>query len=83
MPNHLHEIIINVGADLRVCPKNHSPKHTEHGGEYRFGVTKKNGEYIERNENHIDKTYKKGEHTGSPLPKIVQWFKTMTTSDTF
>lgn len=23
---------------------------------------------------------KQGEHTGSPLPKIVQWFKTMTTN---
>jgi hypothetical protein len=22
-----------------------------------------------------------GEHMGSPLPKIVQWFKTMTTSE--
>ena len=24
---------------------------------------------------------KMGEHTGSPLPKIVQWFKTMTTNE--
>ena len=41
MPNHFHAIIINVGADLRVCPKNHSPKHTERGGERRFDATQK------------------------------------------
>ncbi|MCL6525152.1 MAG: hypothetical protein K6T34_10915 [Thermoflavifilum sp.] len=45
MPNHFHAIIINVGADLRVCPD------------------------------------QMGEHTGSPLPRVVQWFKTMTTHD--
>jgi len=42
MPNHFHGIVINVGADRRVCPR--------------------------------------GEHIGSPLHKIVQWFKTMTTN---
>ena len=52
MPNHFHAIIINVGADLRVCP-----------------------------ENCMDATHKKGEQTGSPLPNIVQWFKTMTTNE--
>jgi REP element-mobilizing transposase RayT len=44
MPNHIHGIIIIVGADLCVCPET-------------------------------------GEHIGSPLPKIVQWFKTMTTNE--
>ena len=47
MPNHVHGIIVNVGADPRVCPDERS----------------------------------KSEHTGSPLPKIVQWFKTMTTNE--
>ncbi len=51
MPNHFHTIIINVGADLRVCP----------------------GKMI--------KPDKMGEHTGSPLRKIIQWFKTMTTNE--
>jgi REP-associated tyrosine transposase len=46
MPNHLHGIIVLVGADLRVRP----------GGE-------------------------KGGHIGPPLPRVVQWFKTMTTND--
>lgn len=49
MPNHFHAVIVNVGADLCVCP--------EHG------------------------TAPQGEHTGSPLPTIVQWFKTMTTNE--
>ena len=53
MPNHVHFIIINVGADLRVCPKH----------------------------NTVTSVSSKGEHTGSPLPRIVQWFKTMTTNN--
>ena len=53
MPNHIHFIVINVGADLRVCP-DHEPNESAN---------------------------KTGEHTGSPLPKIVQWFKTMTTNE--
>lgn len=45
MPNHVHFIVVNVGADLRVCPD------------------------------------KSGEHIGSPLHGVVQWFKTMTTNE--
>jgi len=45
MPNHIHCIIQNVGADLCVCPN------------------------------------KVGEHIGSPLRDVVQWFKTMTTNE--
>jgi REP-associated tyrosine transposase len=29
----------------------------------------------------INETGEKGEHTGSPLPRIIQWFKTMTTNE--
>ena len=50
MPNHFHEIINIVGADLCVCPDK-------------------------------NKNLKEGEHTGSPLHEIVQWFKTMTTNE--
>lgn len=57
MPNHFHAIILNVGADLCVCPKP---------------------------DTHPDAS--QGEHIGSPLqrsplPTIVQWFKTMTTNE--
>ena len=52
MPNHIHCIIRNVGADLRVCPNNKT--------EERINL---------------------GEHIGSPLHRVVQWFKTTTTND--
>ena len=55
MPNHVHFIVINIGADLRVCPN--------HDTNLRMGESP-NG----------------GEHMGSPLPRVVQWFKTMTTN---
>ena len=50
MPNHIHGIVVIVGADLRVRPDPGAPM-------------------IE------------GTHTGVPLPRIVQWFKTMTTNE--
>lgn len=50
MPNHVHFIAVNVGADLRVRPDSMAE-------------------------------YNEGEHTGSPLPAVVQWFKTMTTNE--
>lgn len=36
-----------------------------------------NDPYVPENSNE---TRKKGEHIGSPLPRIIQWFKTMTTN---
>jgi len=56
MPNHMHFIVVNVGADRCVCPNNSG----EHVG---------SGEHTGR-----------GEHVGSPLRRVVQWFKTMTTN---
>jgi len=68
MPNHFHGIIIIVGVDQCVCPDvcvSHEPSVCpEHSNE-----TRDKGE-------HGDK----GEHIGSPLPRIIQWFKTMTTN---
>jgi REP element-mobilizing transposase RayT len=73
MPNHFHGIIKIVGADRCVCPDPyvcpnvclyHNPYVPEHSNEIR-----KNGKHKN-----------KGEHIGSPLPKIIQWFKTMTTN---
>ena len=52
MPNHFHGVIMNVGADLCVCP-----------------------------EHDTDFDASQGEHIGSPLPQVVQWFKTMTTNE--
>jgi len=46
MPNHFHDVVVIVGADLCVSPNDPM-----------------------------------GEHIGSPLPEIIQWFKTMTTNE--
>lgn len=81
MPNHIHFIIENtglstktndeiyVGADLGVCPN----KTGEHDN-------KKTGEYDNKKTDEHDNN-KTDEHVGSPLPTIVQWFKTMTTNE--
>jgi REP element-mobilizing transposase RayT len=50
MPNHIHGIIITVGADRCVRPHSDTPAGAQGG------------------------------HAGPPLPRIVQWFKTMTTN---
>jgi REP element-mobilizing transposase RayT len=72
MPNHFHGIIVIVGADLRVCPDQmgqtgQTGQTGEHTGSPLHGQTGQTGQT--------------GEHTGSPLPKIIQWFKTMTTNE--
>ena len=61
MPNHIHFIVVNVGADLRVCPGHKL-------GESAAGESAA-GEHAA------------GEHAGSPLHRVVQWFKTMTTNE--
>ncbi|MFN5308492.1 MAG: transposase [Candidatus Kapaibacterium sp.] len=70
MPNHFHCIIENVGAigaDLRVRPiTNDSDKHINNHPDKHIN-------------NDSDKT--EGEHIGSPLYRVVQWFKTMTTNE--
>jgi len=69
MPNHFHGIIHNVGADLGVCPNianRHAPMDD--------GQSHRNDGQSRR----IAPTV--GEHTGSPLHRVVQWFKTMTTN---
>jgi len=68
MPNHFHCIIINVGAvgaDLRVCPDDGQSRD----GQSRRIAPTEMGEH------------NRGEHIGSPLPVVVQWFKTMTTNE--
>jgi putative transposase len=70
MPNHFHCIIENVGAtgaDLRVRPITNDPD-----------IYINNHPDIHIN-NDSNKT--EGEHIGSPLYRVVQWFKTMTTNE--
>ncbi|MBI5359982.1 MAG: hypothetical protein HZA48_05310 [Planctomycetes bacterium] len=70
MPNHIHGIIIKneiyVRADLCVCP-----------GSSCVCPDSINGDKHACKGEHADR----GEHTGSPLHEMVQWFKTMTTNE--
>jgi REP element-mobilizing transposase RayT len=75
MPNHFHCIIENtgnagnVGADPRVCPGSRKPcldSEITSDGPDRPDHTDGDG---------------LGEHVGSPLHRVVQWFKTMTTNE--
>jgi len=73
MPNHFHCIIENigntpVGADLCVCPKNKNNPNNK----INPNNNSKRNSITERIE---------GEHIGSPLHLVVQWFKTMTTNE--
>jgi REP element-mobilizing transposase RayT len=74
MPNHLHGIIIlqdDVGADLRVCPNQEQRKDAEaepHACPRGIVSGESDGD-------------RAGAHAGAPLPRIVQWFKTMTTNE--
>lgn len=68
MPNHFHCIIENigtVGADLRVCPNTDN-----------VNTNNVNTDNVNADTNPIE-----GEHVGSPLHRVVQWFKTMTTNE--
>ena len=94
MPNHFHCIIENVGAigaNLRVRPiTNDSDKHINNHPDIHINnhpdiyINNDSNKYIN---NHPDKYINndsnktEGEHIGSPLYRVVQWFKTMTTNE--
>ena len=79
MPNHFHCIWHNtgtVGADRCVRPNEHTdrcvrPNETPAGSEPGEHIGSEQGEHIGSEQ---------GEHIGSPLHRVVQWFKTMTTN---
>jgi REP element-mobilizing transposase RayT len=68
MPNHFHGIVIIVGADLRVCP--------ESGRTHRSAPTMG----IHASAPTMG-TYPSAPTMGVSLPRIMQWFKTMTTNE--
>jgi len=76
MPNHFHCIIENdgmsVGADLRVCPYGHPQLDHIRANDFPL-------DHIRANDFPLD--HIGGEHVGSPLYRVVQWFKTMTTNE--
>ena len=87
MPNHFHCIIqISVGADLSVCPDTangvcpDTTKGISVGADLRVCPDISNGVCPDIS-NGVYQDKIKGVHTGTPLPSIIQWFKTMTTND--
>ena len=86
MPNHIHFIVVNVGADLRVRPD--GDLRVRPDGDLRV---RPDGDPRVRRENcgrPADQVrpdsvlgQTRGEHAGSPLHGVVQWFKTMTTNE--
>ncbi|HVN49574.1 MAG TPA: transposase [Bacteroidota bacterium] len=77
MPDHIHFIIINtgnnipiVGADPCVCPK-----------ETHVCPNENDLPVFPNDDKNMGEQNVMGEHKGSPLPKIVQWYKTMTTNE--
>jgi putative transposase len=92
MPNHFHCIIENVGtvgADLRVCPITDEDGRTNENGRTRWIAPTENGQPNENGQSHriaptmgeLGEQSELGEHIGSPLHRVMQWFKTMTTNE--
>ncbi len=80
MPNHFHAIILNVGADRRVGPYT-DPRVGPCGSiSEPHGLISKP---ITDSSKEIDLSASVllGEHIGSPLSRVLQWFKTMTTNE--
>ena len=81
MPNHFHCIVQTVGADLRVCPNTaQTGEHNNTSGEHNNTSGDPDNTSGDPTTPSDEPTTPLGEHIGSPLPVIVQWFKTMTTN---
>ena len=80
MPNHFHAIVINVGADPCVGPENHTipakGKENKYPVSNSIMVTDPRAGTEEKSE-----PSNQGEHMGSPLHRVIQWFKTMVTNE--
>ncbi|GAB6011268.1 transposase [Viscerimonas tarda] len=65
MPNHFHVIIVNTGGD-------------DVGADLRVCP---NNAHVCQNEDRCHNEPILGEHVGSPLHRVIQWFKTMSTNE--
>ena len=81
MPNHFHAIVINVGADPCVGPTFSDP-HTSLADRW-VGPENQTNPIADTNPGpfKINEFRNPGEHTGSPLHRVIQWFKTMVTNE--
>ena len=93
MPNHFHCIVENtgsVGADLCVCPENADPEVCPDDQKNEHAQPAQNPGQAPSPNDEIDHTiwdehmfneHVLGEHIGSPLQRVMQWFKTMSTNE--
>ena len=87
MPNHFHAIIVNiaVGADLCVRPNVGIVNNFMNAQMQNIANQQKHLSINNFCNNKSKQTpsilQRKGEHTGSPLHNVIQWFKTMTTNE--
>ena len=85
MPNHFHAIIINTGKYPAVIGGNPDPDLDPVRADLRVRPDNVcirpdiGGEHVRADQRVCPESM--GEHTGSPLPRMVQWFKTMTTNE--
>ena len=86
MPNHIHAIVVNVGADLRVRPDDlrvrpDFPAQTVQTGQThaQTGQT-----HVQTGQTHAQTGQTHGSAptgVGTSLSRVVQWFKTMSTNE--
>jgi REP element-mobilizing transposase RayT len=81
MPNHFHAIVINVGADLCVGPTISDPRARLAGRRVGLQNQTKPIAYLHAGPFEIAEFPNQGEHMGSPLHRVIQWFKTMVTNE--
>ena len=78
MPNHFHAIVNIVGADPCVGPENQTIPAQGEENKYPNSIAVADPRI--GNEEKNEKS-KQGEHMGSPLHWVIQWFKTMVTNE--
>jgi hypothetical protein len=70
-----------IGADLRVCPNNSEKSDNTVSQIPDNTVSGKSDNIVSEKSDNIVSGNIEGEHVGSPLHRVVQWFKTMTTNE--
>ena len=89
MPNHFHCIVENVGANLLVCPDDAPSLNDASSPDDLSSSDKEKGGHagppLRNPDDKIDQSNLDepifGEHAGSPLWRVFQWFKTMSTNE--
>jgi REP element-mobilizing transposase RayT len=82
MPNHFHAIVVNTGivVGAHLCVR---PDEIRYVCLDEMDACTIRDEYVDAHIRgaHVDARIIRGEHIGSPLHRVVQWFKTMTTNE--